>query len=328
MANCLIDYIGILGCGAVTPPSGFYLNSLPGITIKSIEALADSEKKTFLGVWENIQTRSSRRFISEVSKAFAKRYRIKNITQSLDLGKTIDTTATVAPAAEYRGALFNLDKWYDNTEFEASALQSHYLQAAYFYADGAQTSTLRVFDYDLNTQIDSISFTSVAGWNTIPIHSSYEERRIVVAVDSTAFTTVSLTLPESIKTCYECGAFVQGAKVTIGDDLANTELSANTHGLSLIYGVRCKYDSLVCNNLENFTMAYAYMLGSELMMERLASNVISAYTVNLEQANELKAYYDDKFESELELAVSGIDLSTCDCCLECDPPLAIRESIQ
>lgn len=329
MADCLIDYVGIMGCGAVTPPSNFYLNSLPGITIKSIEALADGEKKTFLTVWENIQERASRRFLSDVSHAFSKRYKIKNITQDIDLGKRIDATATLASSPEYRGVICNLDKWYDNTEYEASALQNHYVQAAYFYASGIQAaSTLKVFDYDLNTEIDSYTFNAVAGWNTIPIHASYSERRIIVAVNSTNFTTVTLTLPYSITCCYNCGSYIEGARVDIGDDLANTTIGTNTYGLSLIYGVRCKYDSLVCNNLENFTMAWAYLLGSELMMERIASNVISPYTVNKEQADELKAHYDVMYEKELELAVSGVDLNENDCCLECHPPLSVRESIQ
>lgn len=325
--DCLIDYVGIQGCGASSPASGFFLNSLPGISIKSIEALADSEKKTYLAVWENIQTRCAKRMQAEVHAAFAKRYKLKSVTQNINTGRLIDATVTEAAAPDYRGILLNLDKWYDNTEYEASSLQSHYLQAVYFYASGNQNgSTVKVFDYDLDTEIDSFTFDAVTGWNTIPVHTLYGERRIVVAVDSTAFTSASLTLPDSLTLCYDCGSYAQGAKWAIADNPSDAELGDNTYGLSVLYGVRCKFDGVVCNNLEAFLMPWAYLLGSELMMERLASDVISKWTVDRKQAEELKAYYDSEFNRVLAQVVEGITLSKYDCCLECDPPLAVRES--
>jgi len=325
--GCLIDYIGILGCGAVTPPSSFYLNSLPGISIKSIEALADGEKKTYLGVWDNIQTRAEKRFFSEVAKELSKRYKIKTITQNLNLGRLVDTATVTAQAAEYRGVMLNLDAWYDNSQYKASSLQSHYLQAAYFYSTAVQNdSVIKVFDYDLNTEIDSVTFDAVIGWNTVPINASYENRRIVIGVDATTLDTVSLTIPASAKVCYDCGSYIQGAKFAVGADPDTVTLGDNSYGLSVIYGVRCKYDSFVCNNLELFTMAWAYLLGSELMMERLASDTINKWTVDRKQAEELKAYYDQKFEEELMAAVSGVNLDEKDCCIECDPILAVRES--
>lgn len=71
--DCLKNYIGISGCGWVPPVpiapevladvfSGLYINQLPGISLKSIEKLADEEQKNFLGVWEDVQTRALLKF--------------------------------------------------------------------------------------------------------------------------------------------------------------------------------------------------------------------------------------------------------------------------
>jgi hypothetical protein len=77
MLDCLIDYIGLNYCstGAYeTPDSGLYLNTLPGITIESMDKIADREQITYLGVWNDVQRSAAIRFknhvISEVTKCY------------------------------------------------------------------------------------------------------------------------------------------------------------------------------------------------------------------------------------------------------------------
>lgn len=72
--ECLINYIGIRGCGIVEPGSGQYINTLPGISLESIDKIADSEQVTYAGVWNDVQTEAANRFYmdfaNEVSKCF------------------------------------------------------------------------------------------------------------------------------------------------------------------------------------------------------------------------------------------------------------------
>lgn len=72
--ECLINYIGIRACGNNTPESGLYINSLPGISLESIDKIADSEQITYIGVWNDVQTEASQRFfldfINEITKCF------------------------------------------------------------------------------------------------------------------------------------------------------------------------------------------------------------------------------------------------------------------
>lgn len=74
--DCFLDYIGLSYCAGIyeQPGSGIYLNSLPGISIQSIDAIADSEQTTYLGVWADVQSSAVAQFrievISELNKCF------------------------------------------------------------------------------------------------------------------------------------------------------------------------------------------------------------------------------------------------------------------
>lgn len=75
--ECFIDHIGLLNCtvGAYdAPPSGIYINSLPGISIENTDKIADAEQITYRGVWEDVQAFALAQFrldiISELNKCF------------------------------------------------------------------------------------------------------------------------------------------------------------------------------------------------------------------------------------------------------------------
>lgn len=76
MLDCFIGYVGLSYCGGVyeQADSGIYLNSLPGISIESIDKIADSEQITYLGVWDDVQKSAVAQFridvISELNKCF------------------------------------------------------------------------------------------------------------------------------------------------------------------------------------------------------------------------------------------------------------------
>lgn len=74
--ECIMDYIGLSYCeadaGAYAP--AVYLNSLPGITIESIDKIAEADQVTYKGVWNDVQTSAIRQFkidvISEIKKCY------------------------------------------------------------------------------------------------------------------------------------------------------------------------------------------------------------------------------------------------------------------
>lgn len=60
--DCLLDYIGIKVCGDETPGSGLFINSLPGISLESIDKIATEDQITYMGVWADVQAEAAVRF--------------------------------------------------------------------------------------------------------------------------------------------------------------------------------------------------------------------------------------------------------------------------
>lgn len=320
---CLIDTIGLAGCGTNSPVSGLLVNSLPGIDRESIEKIADSDQKTGVNAWADVQSRASARFAVDVRALFNKRFSLKTISASFDLGNLIDTTSTTAAAVQYRGIAFDLDYGLDDWH-KNSALQSHYIQSLKFYAGGAYgATTIKVYDIDTGNQIDSLTATLVSGWNTVQVNKYYSERRIFIGIDSTAITSVELEIKS---TCEDCSVNIQGASIGIGADISTLTKGTNSFGMSAVYGVHCKIDPIICNNLSAFYQPWWYCLGSELQTETLFSPRTNHKTLDREKAKELKDFFDVQYEQALRLSVDGINLDVNDYCLVCNDPYQITES--
>lgn len=79
----------------------------------------------------------------------------------------------------------------------------------------------------------------------------------------------------------------------------------------------CDYEDIICKaeNIVLLTTSWRFRLGVQLMIERLYSTRINWITLNKEQAEELKTFYQVEYERTLSQAVKFMDLT--DCCLQC-----------
>lgn len=328
--NCLIDKVGLAGCGTTVPASGLTINQLPGISLKSIEKLADEEQRDWTGVWADVQARASKRFAIDVASKLSSRYALNEIPQNVDLGRVVDTTTITANAAEYRGVLFDFNKYQASgvNSYKASDLQSHYFQYFGFYSNGIHAATpFKVFDYETGTTLESFLKDLVVGWNLIASTKNYTEKKIVLAVDATNVSTVELETPNHLEWCSTCcGAKIEGIKWSKASDISTSEKSSNSYGISVIYGARCKWDNLVCNNLDKFVLAWQYLLGVEMTIERMFSDRIGKQTLNRDQGNQLKEFLDGEYDRILTSTCNNINLNTNDCCIECTAQFQTIES--
>ncbi len=78
--ECLVNRIGIKGCGAPTEGVQLYINHLPGISIENIDALADDEQETFLGLWDDVVLRTMKKFEILVKAKLNQCYKITDKT--------------------------------------------------------------------------------------------------------------------------------------------------------------------------------------------------------------------------------------------------------
>ena len=322
--ECLRDRIGLEGCGANTPASSLSVNSLPGITVKSIESLANEERATAVSVWDTIQTRAIYRFTTELRAKLAVKYKLNSAIQSIDLGQAVDLTATTgAVANEYRGPFFDLGRGLDDDR-KRSHFTAHAIKVIKFYATGnLNGATFKVFDCATGLALWTKTQNLTSGWNTIAVNQTFTAQKVWVAFFAASLSTVTLTIDGDINTCQGCKAYVNGGTGSLAT--AITE-STNAHGLSVVYTLTCKLDALACSMPELFDLPLWYLHGSELMMERLSSDRINKWTVNREQAKELKDFYDAEFERVIKMTVDGLTLDTSDICLECNNLIQVKSS--
>jgi hypothetical protein len=82
----------------------------------------------------------------------------------------------------------------------------------------------------------------------------------------------------------------------------------------------CDYDALICENLEVLTQSWKYLLGIWLLIFRINSNRLNRFTtVNIEQAKELKDYYQAEYDKFLAQSVLCMDISSCELCCGGNP---------
>lgn len=356
--NCLKDYIGVQGCTTTTPDSGIFINQLPGIELEMIDSLADEQQVDFNGVYDDIQERAVRRLKTDVNAEFKKRHLLKNVTQSIDMGRIIDTSVTTPAGAQYRGVALTLNRQDEN--FAYSNLQTIYVQEVSLYFSSTDATTIKVFDLETGTELftKAVAAPGSIGFQTITIFETFEAREIFIGYDATSLISVELDLTKLKNAtnrtqngcnfwCISTGlggtnrnAELRGASATIATEITESDLTIgdNSFGFSVKWSIICSFDTFVCNNKETFARALWLLLGIELSRERRFTNRLNEFTtfdnntakelMNLFEVEYRGGTIDDiVYEGELFMAIDAIDLNNSDYCLECYDEVRIIEVI-
>lgn len=310
--DCLRDYIGLTGCGANVPASGLFINSLPGISLKSIDSLADSEQINYIGVWNDVQTRALKRLELSLLAELSKKVKVKTAKYQTSTFAVSDGTV-VTTGISSSAILFKTDC--------QSSLQYHWIGA--IKIDTIQIGNnydVLIKDWDTG-EIIFTQQTLAFNEDPLTIHINQKIYRQNILMTVTISDNQFMSYP--MRTVYhDCGS-IQFGKIN-GGNYIDTQ---NAYGINLIgYSVGCDVLNIGCDNKSILSLPLWYMLGSELMMETMVSPRVNFWTMDKKQAEELKAFYDVESEKALKLAFEGITMADCDCCMECNPPIAIREA--
>jgi hypothetical protein len=200
--NCLTDYVGLRGCGDTTPPSGLYVNDLPGISNEILVKLTNQENATYVDVWNMIQQRAGLRFSLDVREAMGKHYKLNSLMQGINVGNDVGGASVSTPA---NLAGFTIEMIDANYEFVPSPLASIHLQQIVFYSDNQyQSIDFYVFDLDTGDLLGTYASSLVAGKNIIEVNTTFHNLyinpawRIAVMFDITQVSgTFDLVLPYS-----------------------------------------------------------------------------------------------------------------------------------
>jgi len=336
--ECLRDYIGLRWCGNTTAPdSGFYINDLPGLSLRQIVGLTDEESATFSELWNTIQQRAELRFSTDVRAAMSSKYVVSSILQGVNIGRNVGDTATIPDGINaFRG--FTIDMM-DTSDFNyvPSPLAAIHVQSLQFYADAAdagESVEIAIFDTLTGSKLFTSTVALIAGWNIIQVNETLINSgptpvwSVFCGVDASSLSTYELDVPVNSTTATCCHARVMGAYTALTSDVKQANLTAtdSSFGVSGMFTVKCLWDAMVCQNKNLFTRAYWYCLGIELLTENIYSSKLNSYTtINLQKAKELRDEYTTEYQKSLAQTCDNMNLA-CDCCVECNDTVQLRES--
>lgn len=324
-----------MGCGSADPESNRYINSLPGMPLEAIDKIASSDKKTFLAVWNSVEDRAISKFSTRLISAFKSKYKIKSVRQSFDLGRIIDNSSLTATDTDYAGGLIDLS--IANSDYVKSNLMMVSFQSLAVYVTTVPTVAVPVKIYNDTTKEilfeTTIPVDTAVGWYNIKVNKLLDAEKLAFVYKTTEFEAVKLELSPlvlnnfcSCISAYGCNGSLAGIRAS-DSTYITSDTGSDTFGISAVFSVVCKYDKLICNNRAHFTDALWYLMGAEMMIERLYSPRKNYWTINDEDAKELVALYQTEFEKEMEVAIDGIDLDMSDCCLECEKIVGYADSL-
>jgi hypothetical protein len=324
--NCFDGIVYLKGCGEPNPGSVYSLNTLPGISLKSFEQVANSEQINYIGVWNAINERAGARLNADIIAKLSERYKLMQVRRTVDT--YTQPLEIVVAESKFKGLYVNSSYLFDSN-YQLSPFQTINVDRLRFYVSNnttATSATIQIFDWHTREVLWSYVFTFAGkplGWNQINVNKAFNSVALGIGFDSTDIESAEYSSnkinnywSDCCYTCFncECGEI----KGFSGNSINDISKENNITGIQAVLTLGCSYDAAVCNNRLLFALPYWYALGVEFMVERLYSERINFMTViKREEAQELKEHYTVEYEKALTNIVKSLTFD-CDVCIKCD----------
>ena len=335
---CLKDYIGIKHCSQTSnPASNLYLNQLAGMSTELIDKIANSEQETFLGVWDDVQLRALPRFAQDFQM-----YLFEH--SGVGFNKTLFTTDLITKPRNYHSLpidLANLRGVYvylpisRYVRFDLAKVQVYIKELPV-----DPNLTIRIFDLQNETELTAMPFVAVQGINNIETNLTFElnssaiELFIGIEANFETIQTGSCGWHDCEEDCsvnywgisHSERALVLPATYLLSNTEINYEAVAlgglNGYGISLDSQVVCSIEPFLCENKAHLKYALMYLLGVEMLNQKLASNIgsrINYFTHgNLEQTKATRDMYEKEYVKAMKNAVRSLNIPDSGICFACN----------
>lgn len=332
-----------------------YISQLPGMDAEWFDTIADSEQVTAQGLWDDVQETASATFKDDIISEFGKRYMVRQITQSVDLGRQFSTNNQTTPAVNTKYGLL-IQTTLPQSQCTCSSLQKLYIQSLTFGCNTIVPNPVVTISFvnadTLQTEYTTTAtVTSGSLTNDVIIEREFNARRLYVFVegadidvyDSLDLSNFFLQNFGSVNNSWGqwgswgsflsfgfggcgCQAMVQGVSWDSTTNTANT--GSNSYGVSVVLSTRCSFDQIICGNKQHFASMWQHCLAIELLNYRINSSRLNKWTtITKDQAINLQTLMTQKYRGgvqektmleypgKLQSGVTSIALNDADCCL-------------
>lgn len=285
-------FLNRVGLHPVSEPAGctVWLNDLPGLPGELTRSVAGPADKTTgnptgaLATFQRLQRLAYEKLISlieaELSKSADFRYELARIEPVADAS---DMPGVTVPLTGMLGVTVQVPARMPYSELYLSSLWVQVVGAG--VPNWSLASTLRVLDAATGRELYSRAVTLTAGLNTLTMDYTQAMLRgqpagITVGLDVPAGLVV-VPLSPAVIDWYTPGGLTSPdyeSAVVLLTGGVNSSLLPPGGLISLDIRHRCGLDRVVSAYSERLTWAYAYLLGSALMTEKLASPNLNLFT--------------------------------------------------
>ncbi len=334
--ECLNNYIGIRHCSQEEPVSGLYINSLPGMSTEMADKIANSDQLNFIGVWDDVQARAFQKLEQDLQLVL------------FDIGKTgfnktIYNTQKLTKPRNYTVLEENSDLRGVYVYLPISRFVKFELNNVQIYVHELPIDpdvTLNIFDLQNENLLETKDITLVKGVNNIEINSVFSINtnaiELFIGLEGN-FKSVETTdelygwydqecayYPTWQGIGYDTQAVIIPAVLGISDEpkYGNVSFPGIGQGVSLDAQVICSLENFICENKKSLKTALLYLLGAEMLLQKIASNMgsrVNYFTSgNLEQTENTRTLFDKEYQKALKNAVRSLNIPDSGVCFECN----------
>lgn len=314
--NCFIDYIGLRHCSQNEPESGFYINDMAGISLRRMDNISNSEKNTFVGVWDSIQKRAAIEIEARILNKFTNSYRIGKSLDNSTFGYFTDDVTNLPLEPKLKGTYLYA---YPNTWTKIN-ITTVELYASQAY-DGAK---FYVYDLNSGTKLKEINVDLSIGYNKFTVGFSDFNRanyyvRLFLCYDA---NIVSLRKSTANYLQYDFNSVTavasQDGEVTGSPHYSNFTSNQGS-GLSVSYDLECSLEAFICPKKQLFKYAWCKLLAAEIYNETLNSDRTNYFTtLDRDQAQSEYTRNMSDFNMSITDVLDNINAPMDEICFECN----------
>lgn len=331
---CLKDYIGLRSVTVGAPESGKFINTLPGMPTELADSISVSPEEDTESIWSDVQDRAIMRIESDTVAYLAGKAKLNQVVYSTSrFHKYSNNSENVEATDEYRGVYVIIPE---------SKYVKFRLNSVYVYNNGGSiTTTLKIFDVNDGVELHSEAVNLANGLNEIEVNEEFTLRfgvlELFIGVDCSSVDTIKTreefyNWHDEDYACITCSSYNNEFNISPAT-LPNTEdaIEANLtksivgKGIAINADIICSVEEFICRHKQNFISPYLYLLGVEMMNQKLGSPNLNLWTAsNVANTEALMLDWESKYQRYLKNTLDGITLSGESFCFNCDESANIQ----
>ena len=331
--NCLTDFIGLQGCGNVTPISGLYINDYPGMSSELLEKISSPEQASYYGFWESAQRVAYTRLKKDIQAALYKsaQARLDQVLfqTSRQFVQDWQQIQILEPAEQFRGVFVSVN---------GSKYIGINIRQVYIYNAGdeaVEDVPVKIFQTQDGKLLWEDTVTVQVGMNFIPVneifYSDFDKVNVMVAVDCTNLITTKGDFVDFgwNQMDVECATrftylwrngwtiFPVTAPLNYGLGQSWSQSTSQT-GVYMDATLICSLDAFICGQRDFITDAWANILCHQILWSKMASPRANYFAQgNREFTERSMVSFESAYKESLDIWAQQLNLSDEGLCFDC-----------